>query len=474
MLLIGTVQRAFHIRELYSIDGAPSPLWINYGTAQFLPDLAPAAAVSLYAALVVSLLAVMAGWMTRISLITACVLYVCFGMLDSISTLTKYTVIAAHILMLLTLSECGAVWSVDAWLAKRSQTARSAWPGPPTFPVWPRRLLQLFIGIVYVGAAITKMHTPAYFSGDQLTSWMLADLNMDNRLGEWLTLYPPLITVMAYVTILWEILFVVLIWSPFWRLPALFLGVVFHVMTYFTLGLVDFPLIYLAAYCAYLEPNEIERAALSGRRVWRRLGLPGLKMRGLWLTHTDRRVLSTYSLAAWTIVMLAAAVLAVEVEHHSDVYGRRSPDGPQSLKALDKKLVGEMLSPAKRLRPQDMYFAFDVGTATLGGFLSDRRESFRHGEQAIVQCSLQPPHPDMWVEVNLHDSDNRVIKRIGQVVPRENLRAEFYYPFDQSLEPGTYDFVLRYDGRELTRRSITLSAARSSALALSSLSPNGQ
>jgi hypothetical protein len=156
------------------------------------------------------------------------------------------------------------------------------------------------------------------------------------------------------------------------------------------------------------------------------------------------------------MLMAAVAVIGVEAEHHLDAYGKRTARGPLPLKALEREQVAEMLGPSRRLRPQDMYFAFDVGTKTLGGLLSDRRDAFACGEQAIVQCSLQPPHPDMWVEVNLHDGEDRVIRRIGQVVPRENLRAEYYFQFDESFLPGAYDFVLRYDGTELTRRRVVL------------------
>ena len=63
----------------------------------------------------------------------------------------------------------------------------------------------------------------------------------------------------------------------------------------------------------------------------------------------------------------------------------------------------------------------------------------------------------MWVEVNLHDADDALLRRVGTVIPREDLRASFFYDLDGSLLPGKYDFVLKYDGQELTRRSITLS-----------------
>ncbi len=455
VLLFGVLRRFGFVRELYSLDGSPAPLWVRYGAAPLLPEMAAPVAVALFAILTVSLMAVSVGWRTRLSLIVACVLYAYFGIMDAVGTLTKYTVIGSHVLMLLALSDCGAVWSVDEWVRRRNGGHNPLLSGPRKSPVWPRRLLQLLVGLIYLGAAFTKMHTPAYFSGDQLTFWMLADMNFENPLGGILSFYPPLLTIMAYVTIIWEVLFVFLVFSPMWRLPMLAIGVVFHILTYFTLGLIVFPLLFLGLYFVFVEPSEAERAAVLVKRTIARWGIVG-KRPSAALLPAPAAFRPAYSLAAWGLLMATAAVASVEIEHRRDVYGEHSANGPLTLKTIDPELVKEMLGPSRPLRPQDMYFAFDVGTKTLGGQLSDSRDVFTYGERAIVQCSLQPPHPDMWVEVNLHDSEDHLIKRIGRVVPREDLRAEFYYLFDESFLPGEYDFVLRFDGQELTRRRVTL------------------
>src|SRR5690606_41945938 len=64
------------------------------------------------------------GWRTRLSVSLSFVLYTYLNLLDSVSTITKYSCIASHALLLLSLSNCGAVWSVDHWL-KRRRSARS-------------------------------------------------------------------------------------------------------------------------------------------------------------------------------------------------------------------------------------------------------------------------------------------------------------------------------------------------------------
>lgn len=454
VLLVGVLPRWWHVRELYSADGTPTPLWVAYGSPALLPDLPAPVAVGLFSLLVFCLITTSLGWKTRLSLVVVTVLYPAFGLLDMVSTLTKYTVLASHALLLLTLSGCGAVWSVDAWLT-RSARLPAAVTGPPRTPVWPARLLQLLLAICYLGAAFTKMHTPAYFTGEQMLYWMLGDMNFENRFGEYLSLFPAVSVLGAYVTIVWEILFIALIWRRGWRAFALTFGVLFHVLSYFMLGLIVFPLMCIALYLVFVEREHAERAAVA-IRLWlrrfrsaqRRSALTRASAPPAWLTPQA-------SLGAFGLLAALWSVAGIEVEHHLDVYGEQSVDGPLALAPLDPDRVGRMLGPEAAIRPQDLFFACDVGTTTLGGVLVDRRETFRTGETALLQCSLAPPHPDMWVEVSLNDAQDRVIRRFGQVIGREQLRSNFTYHFDDILKAGRYEFVVTYADTEIARRPIT-------------------
>ena len=155
------------------------------------------------------------------------VLFTYFSMLDCVSTMTKYAVIVSHVLFILSVSQCGAIWSVDAWLRNRQRNLDPTQP-PFTFPksaAWPRRLLQLHIAGVYFGAAMTKIHTPSYFSGDQLQYWMLTHLNFKHPLGELLSLYPITLVVFGYITVVWEITFVFCSWKSMWRNIVLPIGI---------------------------------------------------------------------------------------------------------------------------------------------------------------------------------------------------------------------------------------------------------
>ena len=74
----------------------------------------------------------------------------------------------------------------------------------------------------------------------------------------------------------------------------------------------------------------------------------------------------------------------------------------------------------------------------------------------IAQCSLNPPHEDMWVECLLQDEDERTIEQFGQFVTREMLRANFFYNIGNKLVPGRYSMVLKSANQEIYRRPFTL------------------
>ena len=245
MVLLGTVcTRWPFARELFSADGAPAPLADLFRYYDYLPVLPGTVAVGLFTALAFFLFCSSIGWMTRFSLVASLILYTYFCCMDCISMATKYSAISTHVLFILSLSHCGSVWSVDSWL-KGKRAARN-WPqyaklDPPRFEVWPQRLMQILIALVYFGAAITKLHTPGYLEGDQIIYWAMSRYNNPHPLGEYLTLYPIIVSVMSYVAIVWEMVFIFVVWRKWGRPIALALGASFHIGTLFSLGLYIFP-----------------------------------------------------------------------------------------------------------------------------------------------------------------------------------------------------------------------------------------
>ena len=261
-LLWVMVPRWYFARELFSTDGAPISLWDAYSTHPWVPNPNGVVAVALATVIILTLVTSMVGWCTRFSLIVATSGYLYLTMYDIIGTLNKYTAISGHLLFLLCFSQCGAVWSVDNWL-RRSRLRRQGVPSeladqPLRYPAVSRRLLQILIAAVYFGAAMTKLRIPAFWTGLQLQTWMITEYNVPNFLGSHFAMYPSILVVFGYIALCWEVLFIFLAWRGLGRVTMIGLGVLFHMMTWLTLGLWVFPLVCYSGYFAFVNESDVE------------------------------------------------------------------------------------------------------------------------------------------------------------------------------------------------------------------------
>ncbi|MCA9079271.1 MAG: RnfABCDGE type electron transport complex subunit D [Planctomycetaceae bacterium] len=255
----------------------------------------------------------------------------------------------------------------------------------------------------------------------------------------------------------WEVLFAFLAWKGRGRTAMLGLGIIFHVMTYFMLGLIVFPLLFMTLYATFFEERELVAAR---NWLWSRLPsrLPHLQNSA----SPQRRsapsptMATLLGLPAFGTLLAVIAFVAVEAEARMDVYRTRNPEGPSRLQPLSQEEARQLLRNDVALRPQDKVFSFDIGTTTVGGVLANRCREFQQRDILVAQCTLVPPHEDLWVEVNLHDATDHVIERNGVVAPREEMRANLFYQLRDSLEPGPYHLVLRIHGQEVGRRTIQL------------------
>jgi Vitamin K-dependent gamma-carboxylase len=471
LVMMGMVLPRWHVtRELFSLDGATAQLSIGYGYGELLPEFSGTVAVALYGLMLFALLCTSVGWCTRASLIISGVLFTYFTLLDYVSTMTKYTVIATHVLFILSVSGCGSLWSVDAWLAGRK---KNCWPTEPAverrrFPAWPRRLLQIFIGVVYFGAAVTKMHTPLFFTGDMLQYWMQTHINFQHPIGEYVSLHPILLVGFAYITIVWEVVFLFLSWKSMWRSIILPVGVLFHFMTTLTLGLLLFPMVCYCTYLSFLDEDDVQRCAAWFRRLQRRWSWlkNACSTVAIWRDKLgDPVAWRTSSRAAFLFSMAFFTVANVEVEHWLDLYGERRPQGRHELVAVDPDEVQKLLAPTEPLRISDRFFAIDTGTLMVGDRLADRRTEFRQGELLIAQCNLTPPHEDMSIECKVQDSDNRLIDRFFAIATREMFRVNFAYSINDAIPPGEYALVIQTAGAPVMRKKFHVLARHGGASA---------
>ena len=469
VIFVPMIPRWLQARELYSSDGAPTPLWFSYGYPGLLPELSAPIIIAAFSVMLFCLLSLSLGWCSRTCAFVSFIIYTYINLADAVSTITKYSVIVSHVLLLLSLAECGAVWSVDAWIRARRLRRQGLEPGdPPRFAAWPRRLMQLFVGIVYFGAAITKMHTPAFFSGDQLQTWMITDVNFPYEIGEYLAVYPAVLVVFAYITIVWEVTFLFLAWRDWARVIMLSLGVLFHFMTTLTLGLYVFPMVCTTTYFCFFNEQDARAWAARLGRLRQRIPAPQ------WLTSIAAavprlRIPEAVKLPVPLLFAFAAistAALGVEIEHLIDPYGQRRAEGPYVLEQLDSELVeSTYLSPSQPVRQADKVLAVDAGSILIGGILADPHDTFNVGDMMTVQCTLNPPHEDMWVECSLINASSRIIGRQPQMIPRESLRSNFVFELADSIDSGLYFLVLKVAGKEVLRKEITIQAPQGRAAA---------
>lgn len=462
MILAGLVLPRWVVcRELYSADGATAQLSAGYGYFDLLPEMSGTAVAGLYAVMLFSLLTLCIGFCTRASALITFVLFTYFTCLDCCSTMTKYTVICSHLFLILSLSQCGAIWSVDAWLANRRRSLDPTRPAfeYPRFAAWPRRLIQIHIAVVYFGAAMTKIHTPTFFSGDQLQYWMLTHLNYKHPIGEFLSLYPILLVVFGYIVVVWEIVFLFCAWKGSLRHIILPIGILFHFMTTLTLGLLMFPTVCYSTYLAFMDEDDVQRMSAwvrrQGRRfAWVKTALARVNEWQASLTgHPEWRLQSRVAFL-FSLVIVAAA--GIELEYSWDIYNERGPDGKQKLVAIDPERARQLLAPVAPQRDIDKFFSVDLGTIFVGDLIADRRTTFRQGERMIAQCNLTPPHEDMAIQCKIRDSENRTVKRIIGIGTREMFRVNIEFPIPESLAPGEYYMTIETAGRHVMKKKFNV------------------
>jgi hypothetical protein len=458
-LLLAMVPRWAYARELYSSDGSPVPVWEIYGLKPLFSEPSAEAAVAIHSVLLLACLTSCLGWCTRFSMILATAGYIYLNSLDTIGTMNKYSVIASHLMLLMCFSDCGAIWSLDNWF-RRSRLRRAGVPPalanqPRRSAAWPRRLLQLCVGLVYFGAVLTKVKIPAYFSGEQLQTWMITNYNMPNLLGRHFEPYPAILAAFGLIALIWECTFIFLAWRGIPRILMLAIGSTFHIMTLLTLGLWLFPVVCISSYLAFLNEADVAWFKQLFAR-WRERG-SGLRATVGELFRSREwpmlpSVNPVWAQTAFAVLVLATAGGGIALEYKLDRYGMRRAEGPYALKPLDPNYVAQLLRPSERIRNQDKVLLFDIGSRVAAGAVLDRRTEFRQGELMKAECDLVPPHEDLWLGCELENAEHRVIDTTGCSIASESMRAIFDYTIGDSMPTGDYSLVLKIGGEEIIRR----------------------
>ncbi|GAB4152355.1 MAG: hypothetical protein Tsb009_28200 [Planctomycetaceae bacterium] len=439
ILLYDALSHWPYVVELYSRDGMPMPL--APGTFLEPTALGANASVLLYGVMLFSLLAVILGWQTRISLVVVFILTAYFGLLDTAGTFKKYSVISLHWLMLLAFSESAAVLSVDACFnPARTRYVRLT-------PAWPRRLMQFLIASVYLGAVITKIRMPDFGTGDLLMFSLLDDRWGGNRFGMWLSTKPRLIMLASYGTVLLELSGALLLWIRRTRLPVLILLMLFHATIGLTMHVGIFSPVMLVALIAFVEREDLAilRRFSVKATVKKPCIVPQAKPSGKWIS------LGVFLLCGGVFAGANFGLFWMLIEQN-DLTGRIS----NRFEELSNKEIEEIQTqniPAAA----DYFHRIEIGSRRGFRHTFGNRKKFQRGMTVHVVARLQQNHPPLEIEWILKAPDGEEPFRRFQPIASAVTYVYTGFRMDSpEHQLGTYVLLLEVDGETVARKSFEL------------------
>lgn len=226
--------------------------------------LTPRGMLALKIALVVSLAAATAGYLTSASSKSAALLFLFYqGLVRSFGHFNHDEMPVVYMLIALAFTPCGDAWSIDS-LLHRTRTRL----GPVVYG-FPILLLRGLLAWSYFTSAVIKLRVAGlgYFSADNLPTLAILH-SLDNlhdtqhRLAFWLPNAVEFTAAITLVIVLWELAFPLAIFSKLARRIILPFGIIFHISTIYFMN-ISFPY-HLAGYAVFVDwPRLIARLKTS-------------------------------------------------------------------------------------------------------------------------------------------------------------------------------------------------------------------
>lgn len=200
----------------------------------------------------VSFIAMAVGYRTRLAVVCAFVAIFLMARWNDLPMSAAHQVLRA-ILFCLVWADCSRVLSIDAWLRTR-RTSSDA--GGRLVLVWPLRLIQIQVALIYFVTALWKLNNVLWRDGTAL-HYVFENPQFRRFAALGSPSLDPWTTVATYSTLGWELAFAFLVLHRRTRRWALIVGTVMHLGMWGLLELGPFSWLMLASYVAYLDPQRV-------------------------------------------------------------------------------------------------------------------------------------------------------------------------------------------------------------------------
>lgn len=151
-------------------------------------------------------------------------------------------------------ADCGAVWSLDAWLANRGRPV----PDAPNVAIAPLLLIRVQVAVIYLSTGCWKLMNPTWRDGSAV--WFAVNNNAFQRFpGGIPEVLAWLVPVATYTTLFWELAFAPMVLFRATRRWALWGGVAIHLSMLALIEIGPFHLVMLSSYLAFLDPERTMR-----------------------------------------------------------------------------------------------------------------------------------------------------------------------------------------------------------------------
>lgn len=251
--------------EVFGVDGvAPQPGRVEYQWSVLDIASGDRALLICWVLLLISALALTVGWHSRVAA------FVLFVLLQSFVRSGVYIVNAGDailtiVALIMSLCSCGAALSLD----QRRWTG-TFWSAQ-TRSVWPVRLLQVQLSVIYLVSVQAKLTGKTWTEGSAVFYAWRSD-------GRWATLPTPewladsaiLVNALSWGTLVIELAIAVLVWNRHLRWWVLGAGVVMHLAIMVNLNVAFFSIAIFVLYVAFVPADTVRDIPSRIARRWRR------------------------------------------------------------------------------------------------------------------------------------------------------------------------------------------------------------